>query len=211
IAQDAERPLVEPVEVLVEERGGRQHHLVWNGELEPGKALPDQPAGGRHRFVLQTRRPLARVRMDPRRRLVQRARPPHGNVGPLFNDRRRPSFRFLYTGAGLSVAASEFLRARGAARRFNAVTGYLAFEGSLRRDLRRSGNVTLARDRENHLLVGAATSLWWGEKVNRQRRRGRVRIGVDGSWLSPQSLDPTGGMRSSVRIAIKIGRAPCRE
>lgn len=202
IVRDGERPMLEPVQVLVEERGGQAHHLVWNGETAPGRAWDEQPIDGGHRFTLVTRRPIARVRLDPRRRLVQTPQPPRDDVDPMFNDRTPPAFRFLYTGASLSIAASEFLRSTGAARRFNAVSGYLAFEASLRRDLRRTGNVTLARDRESHLSVGTSTSFWWGRRVNQQRRRTRLRVYVDTSWLSTRSLDPVGGVRLMERISL---------
>lgn len=202
VERHGERPVLEPVDVLVEERGGRAHALRWNGELESGVPWTGQPTSGRHRFVLRTRRPLARVRLDPRRRLVQQAMPPNDAVDPRFNDQRPRSFRFLYTGASLSVAASEFLRSGTAAQRFNAVTGYLAFEGSYRRDLRRTGHVTLARDRESHLLVGAAMNVWRGSKVNQQRRRFRIRGALEASWLSPRSLDPRGGMRWTERLSL---------
>jgi hypothetical protein len=203
IAKDAAVPVIEPVQLLVTERRGKQHFLVWNGELgDSNTTLGDEPAGGRHTFVLRTRRKIASVRLDPRARTLQTPRPPHANVDPLFNDRRPASFRFLYTGVGLSIAASEFLNAATATARFNAITGFALFEGSLRRDLRRTGHVQIARDRETDIAVGAGTNLWFGRKVNRQRRRSRVRLFETVALLNGRSLDPRGGLRLVENVAI---------
>jgi len=202
IERRGERPLIEPVALLVEERGGARHFLAWNGELSPGLPAEEQPAVGRHRFELETRKKIRTVTLDPRQRLVEQALPPHDNDDPLFNDRRPAAFRFLYTGASLSIAASEFANATTVADRLNAISLYLAFEASLRRDLRRTGHLTIARDRESHLALGVATNLWFGAKVNSQRRRARVRLAASGSWLSTRSLDPTGGVRMIEQVSL---------
>lgn len=200
---DGDRPVIEPVQVLVTERGGEQHYLVWNGQLDSNAdALEEEPSEGVHRFELVTSRPIANVRLDPRKRLVQTAQEPRENVDPRFNDRTPPEFRFLYTGAGVSFAASEFFNSTTPAARFNAITGFAAFEGSLRRDLRRTGNVIIARDRETHVSVGAGANFWLGDKINPQRRRSRVRLFVTTAWLNDLSLDPRGGVRVSESLAF---------
>ncbi|MCH9687229.1 MAG: hypothetical protein K0V04_37690, partial [Deltaproteobacteria bacterium] len=129
IERAGEHPVIEPVQVLVTERGGKTHHLVWNGELSPkNESLDTEPAKGEHTWELHTARRVRTVRLDPRTRLYQHAQPPRDNVDPRFNDRSPASFRFLYTGAGYSIAASEFLNATTPAARFNAIAGFASFE-----------------------------------------------------------------------------------
>ncbi len=202
IRKQARVPLVEPVQVLVTERGGQEHFLVWNGQADPTQtSLEQEPVSSTHTFELETARPLKNVRIDPRQRLVQSAIEPR-NVDPRFNDRAPSQFRFLYTGAGLSIAASEFVNSTTPAARFNAISGFAAFEASLRRDLRRTGHVLVARDRESIVAVGSGVNLWWGKKANAQRRAGRVRMFFTGGWLSEGSLDPRGGVRLTERVAL---------
>lgn len=194
-------PVVEPVQVLVTDKEGGSQYVVWNGQDGNATTLDGEPLEGSHTFVVRTPAKLDAVRLDPRKRLVQTPIDP-ANVDPEFNDRDRPQFRFLYTGAGLSVAASEFVNAGTPSARFNAIAGFAAFEASLRRDLRRTGHVLVARDRESIIAVGSGVNLWWGQKVNHQRRRGRVRLFMTGGWLSDGSLDPTGGVRLTERISV---------
>ncbi|MBK6916816.1 MAG: hypothetical protein IPH07_05400 [Deltaproteobacteria bacterium] len=202
------QPLVEPVQLLVTEVGGKQHFLSWNGELgdagdarDSVAALAREPTRGTHVFELDTAARVRSARLDPRSRTVQTPMP-KANVDPLFDDRHPPRFRFLYTGVGLSIAASEFLSARTATARFNAVTGFASFESSLRRDLRRTGHVQIARDRETDIAVGLGTNLWFGRKVNRQRRRARVRLYESVSLLNGRSLDPRGGVRVTETVGL---------
>lgn len=201
-------PVVEPVQVLVTEKGGKAHFLVWNGELgdaagaESTKALAREPTKGEHVFELRTAGKLKSVRIDPRTRTVQTPLAPHTNVDPLFNDRHPRSFRFLYTGVGLSIAASEFLSARTATARLNAIAGFASFEGSFRRDLRRTGHVLVARDRETDIALGAGANFWFGDKINRQRRRARVRTFATIASLNGRSLDPRGGLRIIETLAL---------
>ncbi|MCX4244432.1 hypothetical protein [Paraliomyxa miuraensis] len=203
ITQEGEHAVIEPVQVLVEERGGKQHHLVWNGELEaPNADLGGDPARGEHVFTLETERPIRLVWLDPRARLVQDPQPPHDDVDPRFDDRRPPSFRFLYTGFGFTVAASEAANATTAAARLNALAGFAAFEASLRRDLRRTGHLRVSKDREARIGMGTAVNLWFGDKVNNQRRRSRVRLTATGSWLNQSSLDPRGGVRVAEGVSL---------
>lgn len=203
IRKDSAVPLVEPIQILVVERGGERHYLVWNGELGPhDRVLADEPVRGEHVIELDTERKLASVRLDPRSRTRQVARGKRTNVDPLFDDRKPASFRFLYTGVGLSIAASEFLNATTPTSRFNAISGFALFESSLRRDLRRTGHVQIARDRETDVAVGVGTSLSFGRKVNRQRRRSRVRLFETVALLNGRSLDPRGGVRLVESIGI---------
>ncbi|MCB9712869.1 MAG: hypothetical protein H6712_03385 [Myxococcales bacterium] len=198
-----QRPVIEPVQVLATERGGEAHYLVWDGELAPhNESLATEPRQGLHRWELHTARRLRSVRVDPRSRLLQQPQPPHDNVDPRFDDRRPPQYRFLYTGAGVSIAASEFVNATTPASRFNAIAGFASFETSLRRDLRRTGHLLVSRDRETNLGLGASVNLWFGDKVNNQRRRSRVRLSLNGSWLNESSLDPRGGVRMTERVAL---------
>lgn len=196
VVRTGTRPVVEPVQVLAVERGGRAHHLVWNGELgAPNASLDTEPVAGRHAFVLETDRPIRTVWLDPRARLEQTPQPPKQAVDPRFDDRRPPAFRFLYNGLGVAIAASEFLRASTPVARLNSIAGFAAFEASLRRDLRRTGHLRVSKDRETIFGLGGSVNFWFGDKVNNQRRRSRVRVASGGAWLSEGSLDPRGGLR----------------
>lgn len=195
------QPVVEPVQILVTDKDGGEVFEVWNGQAASSGTLDGEPLRGEYTFEVHTDARLDSVRLDPRKRLVQTPLEP-SNVDPVFNDRDKPQFRFLYTGAGLSVAASEFVNAGTPSARFNAIAGFAAFEASLRRDLRRTGHVLVARDRESIVAVGSGVNLWWGEKTNAQRRRGRVRLFFTGGWLSDGSLDPLGGVRLTERISV---------
>lgn len=200
VAEDA---VIEPVQVFVEARGGEQHHLVWNGQVSPqASSLSDEPASGAHTWTVQTSSRLKSVRLDPRARLLQVPQAPADNVDPRFNDRRPAQFRFLYTGAGYSLAASEFINANTLAARFNALSGFATFEGSLRRDMRVSGHARIFRDRETVIGGGLGSNLWFGSKVNNQRRRSRVRLATTAALLNPSSLDPRGGLRLIERVSL---------
>lgn len=208
VARDAEHPLVEPVQLYLVERGGQDHYLAWNGEAAPGAELVDQPAKAEHRFVIETDEKLKIVRLDPRRRLLQTSRLPVGrfnrgdNNDPLFNDRVPAKARFLYTGFGLSVAASEFATATTPQARINAVTAFVLFEASLQRDLRKTINLQAFTDRETNVGGGAAVNFYFGKKRNRQRRQLRLRTGVGVSWLNTRGLDKAGGVRLSESMRL---------
>lgn len=209
ITRDADRPLVEPVQVYAVEKGGQDHYLVWNGEAAPGEPLTEQPAWHRHTFVVETERDLDVVRLDPRRRLVQTSRTPVGkynrgdNNDPLFNDRDPAKARFLYTGFGLEVAASEFITATTPAARINAINALIAFEGSAQRDTRRTYNLLLSTTRETVVGGTLATSFWFGPMRNRQRRQLRLRTAVSASWLNRSGLDGNGGLRLNQSVLVQ--------
>ncbi len=203
ISQDGDRPIVQPVQVMAVERGGRKHYLVWNGELEPPNDRIEQvPQRGRHTFRLHTAQRLKTVLLDPRSRLHETPMPPQDNVDPLFNNRDPPAPRFLYTGIGLTFAASEFVRANTLGARFNALSGFAYFEASLQRDLRRTGHINVFRDRETPVGVSGGTNFWFGPKVNRQRRRARVRWFGTVALLNDRSLDSRGGLRLSESVSL---------
>ncbi|NVB41722.1 hypothetical protein G6O69_28065 [Pseudenhygromyxa sp. WMMC2535] len=209
IIRDADRPLVEPVQVYLVERGGQDHYLVWNGEAEPGEGLLEQPRWHRHTFVIETQQRVEVVRLDPRRRLRQSSRSPVGrnnrgdNNDPLFNDRTPAKSRFLYTGVGLSLAASEFF-AQGTPpqTRINAVTAFLAFEASLQRDLRKTANFLIFTDRETNVGGSASLNYYFGKKRNRQRRQLRLRTSASVSWLNRSGLDTEGGVRLTETVRL---------
>ncbi len=253
VARDG--PALEPVQVLVRERGGGAHYLVWNGddatatntpspsverqgerqaalpstlELEAKEAQDDAedpdaeetpaPAGGEaaeasrvwhgappqaeYTFGLQTARPLRSVMLDPRERLVETPMPPRTNVDPLYNNRYPAQARFVYTGIGLEVAAAEFSAAQTAAARLQAISGRVLFEASQRRDLRYTGHLQFSRDRDAKAAVGTGVSVWLGDKINRRRRRTRVRVFTDLQWLNFRSLDTRGGVRVRETVAL---------
>lgn len=201
VTRDGDRPLVEPVQLYVTARGGEDHYLVWNGEAAPGAALLDQPRKVEHVFEIDTQRRISSVRLDPRARLVETSRiptSPHNrgdNNDPLFNNRVPYQARFIYTGFGLEVAASEFATAQTAQARLNAISAFFAFEASLRRDLRRTGNFLIFKDAETIVGGTAAGNFYFGDKRNRQRRRVRLRAGASVAWLNESGLDHAGGMR----------------
>ncbi len=201
IGRDGDAPLLEPVQVLVSERGGRRHYLVWNGEtLGEGRTRNEKSAS--HTFELITDQPLRAVSVDPRSRLVETPLPPKANVDPLFNNRTPANARFIYSGVGIDIAAAEFANAETSAARFQAVSGRILFEASKRRDLRRTGHMQINRDRESAAAVGGGVSLWFGEKINRRRRVGRVRLYADLQYLNPRSLDQVGGVRVNQSAAV---------
>lgn len=204
IGRDGDRPVLEPVQVLARERGGKAHYLVWNGDDErrgAGEFAPI-PRSASHTFTLVTDRPLKAVTVDPRARLSETALPPRANVDPLFNNRDPPSARFVYTGVGLEVSASEFSAARTATARLQAVSGRIFFEGSQRRDLRANAHLQLLRDRESSAAVGAGASIWLGDKVNRRRRRMRLRLFTELQYLNPYGLDRNNGLRVAETAAL---------
>ena len=208
VTRDGDRPLVEPIQLYVTARGDEDHYLVWNGEASPGAPLLDQPRKVEHVFEVDTERRLSSVRLDPRARLVETSRIPTSkynrgdNNDPLFNNRAPAQARFIYTGFGLEVAASEFATARTAQARLNAITAFFAFEASRRRDLRRTGNFLIFKDAETIVGGTAAGNFYFGDKRNRQRRRLRMRVGGSISWLNTGGLDQAGGMRmiESIRL-----------
>jgi len=197
IGRDGDRPLIEPVQVMARERGGKQHYLVWNGDDEsrPAGGFAPIPRSASHTFTLVTGQPLKAVTVDPRTRLNETALPPRANVDPLFNNRSPPSARFVYTGVGLEVSASEFSAAQTATARLQALSGRVLFEGSQRRDLRTTAHLQLLRDRESSAAVGTGVSLWFGDKVNRRRRRVRLRLFTELRYLNPNGLDQNSGLR----------------
>jgi hypothetical protein len=205
IVREGEVGVIEPVQVLAEERGGGAHYLVWNGELGDHGGdqarLADEPVGGEHVFELTTPRPLRAVTIDPRSRLYESSRPPRENVDPLFDNRAPPGGRFLYNGFGLDIAASELATAVTPAARLGALSGFVFLEASLRRDLRATSHFQLYRGRETTAGLGAGVNLWFGPKVNRKRRRDRLRLFANVESLTARGLDPRGGLRASQLVA----------
>lgn len=216
VIRDAAVPLVEPVQLLVTEQGGEAHYLLWNGDPEaPVDAdgdgeitLADLPPATRHVFELETARKISSIRLDPRSRLEQTARIPTWKFGrtdnndPRFNDRVPPKFRFIYTGFGLSIAASELLTAQTPRARVNAVTAFASFEGSLRRDLRRTGSLSILTDRETVAAASLGANFYFLKKRNKQRRRLRLRTSFGGAWLTDAGLDPHGGARLTESVQL---------
>ena len=201
VAREAAAPVIEPVQVLAVERGGEAHYLVWNGEIGAPAgapaALASEPASGERTFALDTAGPLRLVTVDPRSRLVETPQPPRANVDPLFDNQRPSGARFLYTGFGLDIAATEFLTAVTPAARLGALAGFAFFEASKRRDLRATGHFAIYRDRETSVGIGGGANLWFGPKVNRKRRRDRIRLYTTVEGLTAEGLDPRGGLRAT--------------
>ena len=204
IGRDGDQPLIEPVQVHVRERRGKSHYLVWNGDAEgkPSTKPGELPTRASHTFTLMTDRPLHSVTVDPRARLLETPLPPRANVDPLYNNRYPSQFRFIYLGVGFEVSASEFSAAQTNSARLQAFSGRVLFEASRRRDLRYTGHLQFQRDREAAAAVGTGVSLWLGDKVNRRRRRARVRLFAELQYLNPRGLDQTGGVRVIETAAI---------
>jgi hypothetical protein len=204
VARDSDRPIVEPVQVMARERGGKPHYLVWNGDTEGKRPrrLSEVPPHTDHTFTLMTDRPLRHVVVDPRARLLETPLKPHTNVDPLFNNRTPSQFRFIYSGIGFEVSASEFSAAQTASARLQALSGRVLFESSQRRDLRYTGHLQFHRDREATAALGTGVSIWLGDKVNRRRRRARIRLFTDVQWLNARGLDVSGGVRTTQSAAI---------
>lgn len=198
-----ERAPIEPVQVIAAERGGPRHFLVWNGEVRPDDPSTRSVGPGviEHVFTIETDRPLRAVTVDPRARLVEQP-VERRNVDPLFNNRRPSSLRFVYTGFGFEASASEFLAGQTPAARLQAVSGRVLFEMSRRRDLGPIGHFAAHRDRESSAAFGGGVSLYFGDKINRRRRRSRVRLYTEIHSLNPRGLDQTGGVRFTQSAAI---------
>lgn len=208
VTRDSDRPLVEPIQVYVSERGGQDHYLVWNGEAAPGAALLDQPSEARHVFTLDTERRIGAVRLDPRVRLVEVSRIPMArnargdNSDPLFNNRDPAKGRFVYRGFGFSVAASELATATTTQARINAISASFAFEASLRRDLRRTAEFYAYTNSEANVGGRTRMNFFFGPKRNRQRRSLRLSIVNSVAWLNTGGLDRAGGMRLGERLSL---------
>jgi hypothetical protein len=196
-------PVLEPVQVLARERGGRSHYLVWNGDAlgEPcrpaAREVPLSPVTP----SADHRPPAAGRHVDPRSRLTETPR------------RRRPTStrcsttaagqsRFVYSGIGFEISAAEFAGRETASARLQALSGRVLFEGSQRRDLRRTGHLQFQRDREASAAVGGGASIWLGDKVNRRRRRARIRLFADLQWLNANGLDQSAGVRITQTAAL---------
>ncbi|HEY8377558.1 MAG TPA: hypothetical protein VIK91_13780, partial [Nannocystis sp.] len=204
IRRTGERPLVEPVQVVATERGGQRHYLVWHGAEvpAPGEKLADGTGHVDHVFTLETARRLRAVLVDPRARLNETPQGRRRNVDPLFNNRHPASFRFVYTGVGFEVSASEFAAGRTAAARLQALSGRVLFEMSRRRDLGAVGHLQAHRDRESSAAIGGGASIFFGDKVNRRRRRARLRVFGEVDYLNPRGLDRQGGVRFAESLAV---------
>jgi hypothetical protein len=208
IARDADRELVEPVQVLVTERGGKMHYLQWNGEAGEGDVIENEGKLVKHRFEVGTLRSLKNVRLDPRVRFAESSRYKKyrwqrgDNNDPRFNNRHPHKGRFLYAGAGGSLAVSEFLNATTPVARINAISFFAVFEASQQRDARRTGTIRISKGRESIFSAGGSAGLYFGRLRNRQRRRVRLTPSASGAWLSAGSLDPFGGMRLSQALTL---------
>ncbi len=201
ILKNTSQPIVEPVQVLAVEMSGEAHYLLWNGDdASAPKKLADVPLHSEHSWSLETDTRLKFVHVDPRRRAFETPIDPD-NVDPLFNNRDPSGARFLYTGFGLNVAATEFLTAQTASARLSALSFYAFFEASRRRDLRATGHFQLYSDRSTLFGFGTGGNFWFGPKINRQRRRSRVRIFADFGILDAGGLDPKGGIRLGQSLA----------
>ena len=147
-------------------------------------------------FELHTAAKLKSVRLDPRDAHAAEAAAAARQRRSAVRRSQPPRFRFLYTGVGLSIAASEFLAAHTPAARLNASRGFASFESSLRRDLRRTGHMFLiSRDREDRLALGARGQLLVRRQDQQPRRRARVRTVRDRVAAQRPLLDPRGGVR----------------
>ncbi len=209
IVRDGSRRVIEPVQLLAVERGGGPHYLIWNGDLNgPGETATIDGQTARHVWVLETARPLKTVRLDPRYRLHEVSRVGTSadqtatNFDPRFNNRTPPKIRFLYTGVGFNIAASELANAATSVARLNAFSGFASFEGSLQRDLRRTGSMHAFKDRETIAAVAAGVSFYFLEKVNRRKRRLRIRVAGSLSQLARAGLDDRAGGRVTQSLSI---------
>lgn len=162
VAREGE-DVLEPVEVLVEDRDGGAHTLIWNAR-GPSKTLEvDLPAG------------LKSVEIDPRSRLLETA------VGslrsyddPRYDDRDPRRWRFLYQGFGALLNVSQLTAA------FEA-----AFELKRQHDLRNA--VTFRAYHTEATTIGIASSYisYFGQQANRNRTTSLFSISGSASRLDP--------------------------
>ncbi|MGB1698677.1 MAG: hypothetical protein ACPHRO_01905, partial [Nannocystaceae bacterium] len=214
ILKDVSAPIIEPLQVQVVLKSGDVVPLVWNGEQGPRDrvvARPRSAAGGdriEHVFEFETDAPIKSIEIDPKQRIKQTSRIATSRGGrpdnsdPRFNDLSPKRGRFVYTGVGINVSLSEFANANTALARTNAVSAFLAFEASLRRDMRRTANFSIFTDRETIVGVGAAGNFYFLRPRNPQRRRLSLRVGGGVSWLNKQGLDDAGGVRMTESVSL---------
>jgi hypothetical protein len=157
----------EPVEVLVRDRRGGDHRLVWN---EPGPS---------HRFEIDLPAALDTVEIDPRQRLVETA------VGslepsddPRYDNRRPRRLRLLYEGLGGLVNVTQL-----------NVTFAAAVLIKPQHDLRHA--VTLEAYHTEEVGIGAGAFYAWS--FGRQVDKNTLSSSVFAGFL-PQRLDPTFGL-----------------
>lgn len=213
VIKAVEESVVEPLQVRVSLESGESVPLVWNGESDEREAaavreVPGEGYQMEHVFEFTTDAAVKSVLLDPRQRIVQTSRLPTSRGGrtdnsdPRFNDLDPKQGRFVYTGVGINVAASEFFNATTPIARTNAVSAFLAFEASLRRDMRRTANFAIFTDRETIAGLSAAGNFFFLRPRNRQRRRLSLRAGGGFSWLNRQGLDESGGLRLTESLRL---------
>ncbi len=113
VRRKSDRPIEEPVEVLVKERGNGSRLLRWDG------------AGNEKKFSLLTRRPVSVIEIDPRHRLSDYN---------MLNNRVPPEYKWILTafsfGADLNdmepyvYAAVQFRKKYGGRHRYNVSAFY---------------------------------------------------------------------------------------
>jgi hypothetical protein len=176
--------VLEPVEVLVEDREGGAHTLIWNAR-GPGKTLEVDLPGG-----------LKSVEIDPRSRLLETA------VGtlrsyddPRYDDRDPRRWRFLYQGFGALLNVSQLTAA------FEA-----AFELKRQHDLRNA--LTFRAFHSEATTIGVASSYLWffGQQANRNRTTSAFSLGLSASRLDPTfGIAPGEATRPGYRVGGGIG------
>jgi hypothetical protein len=159
--------VVEPVEVLLEDRAGGAHTLTWRTRGPRATLGTDLPAG------------LKSVEVDPRARLVET---PLGSLrpsdDPLYDNRSPPRWRLLYEGFGALLNVTALTAA------FEA-----AFALKPQHDLRRA--ILFSAYHTDAATVGAAASYEWF--FGKQADRNSLTSGLEGG-LAVERLNPTFGL-----------------
>lgn len=148
--------LREPVEVLIVDRDGVGHTLVWN---EPGD---------HHRFELDLPAGLASVELDPRHRLTESA------VGaldpaddPLVDNRTPKRWRFLYTGFGALLDVTNLQASLAAAVTMKP-----------QHDLRNSIDLLATHTQATDVGVSAAYERHFGRQADTNRLTSGAGLGL---------------------------------
>ncbi|HEX2569825.1 MAG TPA: hypothetical protein VH877_09735 [Polyangia bacterium] len=164
------QPPSEPVELRVTEWGGQRHELRWDGQ-------------GRDKvFVVETRRPIRLVVLDPRGRLLERVSGAREDL--RLNNRRPGKLKFIYNDLG-------------ALFNFQTLSLDLSIDFSLSRvyDVLHTTRFALYRNRQAQVGLLASYSRHFGRLITPARPESSLT-----SSLRVQRLQPSFGLRGAPRV-----------
>jgi hypothetical protein len=156
--------VLEPVEVLVEDRAGGTRTLTWRTRGPRATLEVDLPAG------------LKAVEVDPRARLVETAVGSlHPSDDPLYDNRSPPRWRLLYEGFGALLNVTELTAA------FEA-----AFLLKPQHDLRHAIVLRATHTDATEIGGGAAYDWFFGQQATKNALTSALEGGLAVSRLNPR-------------------------